>query len=105
MAGCVSLAARGGLTSLCESWAGARAGPRGSPPCHDLRTAFVPALGAEGRDAVWHMAFALDVAALGLQGVTQISVSPVWSALRFRYRTEIKRFTRRFRADAPPHRL
>ena len=61
----------------------------------DLRTAFAQALGAEGRGAVWHPAFALDAAALDLHGVTQISVSPLWSALRFRYRTEIKRFTRR----------
>ena len=35
-------------------------------------------------------------AALDLHGVTQISLSPVWSALRFRYRDEIKRFTRKF---------
>ena len=43
------------------------------------------------RDHGWE-----PLAALDLHGVTQISVSPVWSALRFRYRDEIKRFTRKF---------
>lgn len=33
---------------------------------------------------------------LDLHAVTQISISPTWSALRFRYRDEIKSFTRKF---------
>lgn len=33
---------------------------------------------------------------LDLHGVAQIALSPVWSALRFRYRDEIRSFTRKF---------
>ncbi|MFN4102130.1 MAG: hypothetical protein ACK4GT_20400 [Pararhodobacter sp.] len=43
------------------------------------------------RDRGWEAFDALD-----LHGVSQISVSPVWSALRFRYRDEIRSFTRKF---------
>lgn len=42
------------------------------------------------RDRGWDAFAALD-----LHGVSQIAVSPVWSALRFRYRDEIKTFTRK----------
>jgi len=43
------------------------------------------------RDHGWEPFTAMD-----LHGVAQIAVSPVWSALRFRHRDEIKQFTRKF---------
>lgn len=43
------------------------------------------------RDHGWDALRSLD-----LHAVAQVSVSPVWSALRFRYRDEIATFTRRF---------
>ena len=43
------------------------------------------------RDRGWE-----PVAVHELHGVTQISLSEDWSALRFRYRDEIKSFTRTF---------
>ena len=42
------------------------------------------------RDTGWEPVFAL-----GLLPVTQISVDETWSALRYRYRDEIKKLTRR----------
>lgn len=62
----------------------------------DLRSTYAHVLESDGGDAVWHLGFAPDAAAMDLHGVTQVSVSSIWSALRFRYRDEIKRFTRRF---------
>jgi hypothetical protein len=43
------------------------------------------------RDEGWDAFKAAD-----LYGVMQISVTPIWSALRFRYRDEIRNFTRKF---------
>jgi hypothetical protein len=43
------------------------------------------------RDRGWE-----PIAAHDLHGVMQVSLSEDWSALRFRYRDEIKEFTRKF---------
>lgn len=43
------------------------------------------------RDRGWD-----PIAAHNLHGVMQVSLSEDWSALRFRYRDEIKEFTRKF---------
>ena len=43
------------------------------------------------RDRGWE-----PIAAQDLHGVMQVSLSEDWSALRFRYRDEIKEFTRKF---------
>ncbi len=42
------------------------------------------------RDTGW-----APVAAVGLMPVAQIAIDPVWSALRFRYRAEIPKLTRK----------